>query len=291
MKKKTFKINAYIIFILICILFACNTFVFTNISNVLGHFSNNKGNFNENNLNIILSLSGSIIQTYGALFGGLTTLIVGLLAYFGVVETIKSSQADKIKELKNDLDNKSEWRKELFYVASKNNIELNDVFRILTSIRIVPDNKKNPYGKFVITSVETNQISNFYNENSNYKYNLIYKDLSKKVKNMDNTKDIFTIMSELIFVEMNLILDDVKVEGLHKCSEKDTIYLDFHYSEKVRIYAKYLLKDHWDYMELGERDLLKMKDFTYETLQVLYKLESMRLKGCTSYTEIYNLKK
>ena len=47
----------------------------------------------------------------------------------------------KIKELLNELDQKSEWRKELMNIAAKPVMNLEDVYRVLASLRFLPKNR------------------------------------------------------------------------------------------------------------------------------------------------------
>ncbi|MDS3904147.1 hypothetical protein RJB87_02615 [Staphylococcus hominis] len=61
------------------------------------------------------------------------------IAVFGVRETIKSNQELKNKELLNDLDQKSEWRKKLMNVASKIFLITDDMYRVLISLRFTPN--------------------------------------------------------------------------------------------------------------------------------------------------------
>ena len=51
------------------------------------------------------------------------------------------SEKLKNKELLNELDQKSEWRKELMNVASKPILQIEDVYRILASLRFLPKSK------------------------------------------------------------------------------------------------------------------------------------------------------
>lgn len=74
-------------------------------------------------------------------FVGLCTLYTGILAITGVCFTIFNSQKLKNKELLNELNQKSEWRKELMNIAAKPVIQLEDVYRILASLRFLPKSK------------------------------------------------------------------------------------------------------------------------------------------------------
>ena len=71
-------------------------------------------------------------------FVGLCTLFTGILAITGVCFTIFNSQRIKNKELLNDLDQKSEWRKELMNIASNTYMTTDDIYRVLASLRYTP---------------------------------------------------------------------------------------------------------------------------------------------------------
>lgn len=52
-------------------------------------------------------------------FTGTTTIFAAIIAVLGVILTIVVNNAHKRKELLDNLDSKSEWRKQLYDVASK----------------------------------------------------------------------------------------------------------------------------------------------------------------------------
>lgn len=80
-------------------------------------------------------------------FVGLCTLFTGILAITGVCFTIFNSQRLKNKELLNELDQKSEWRKELMNIAAKPVMQLEDVYRILASLRFLPKSENEIIGE------------------------------------------------------------------------------------------------------------------------------------------------
>lgn len=68
------------------------------------------------------------------IFKGGSTITAALMAAIGVILTIENNQNLKNKELLNELDQKSEWRKELMNIAAKPVMQLEDVYRILASL-------------------------------------------------------------------------------------------------------------------------------------------------------------
>ena len=77
----------------------------------------------------ILVLLAYKLCVLGDLITGICTVIAVIIAVFGVNKTIKSNQRLKNKELLNELDQKSEWRKELMNVASKSTLNINDIYK------------------------------------------------------------------------------------------------------------------------------------------------------------------
>ena len=172
-------------------------------------------------------------------FVGFCTLFTGLLAITGVCFTIFNSQRLKNKELLNDLDQKSEWRKELMNVASKTFLTTDDIYRVLASLRFVP----------------------------------------KVTSNNKKEKDDFDHMTREIYDELNRLLRvkygfkiKQKISSL-KGSQKDEklyIYLKYEDCEIVRLYTKYLLKHHW------EININKEKWEKKDQQKVIKKVRSMR---------------
>lgn len=160
----------------------------------------------------------------GDLYVGICTFATGVLAVLGVAYTISSNQKlknkelleeekRKNKELLNELDQKSEWRKELMNIAAKPVINLEDVHRVLASLRFLPkeqDEIKNS------DQLDFDKISTY-----------IYKNLIEKI---------------------NLLYDDNKIK-LDDTLKEDFLSYRFNIrnSEEIRQYVKFLLKHHWEY--------------------------------------------
>ena len=188
---------------------------------------------------IILADFALQLEVLGNYIEGLFALIAALIAVVGVSETIKSNQNLKNKELLNDLDQKSEWRKELMNVASKTFLTTDDIYRVLASLRFVP----------------------------------------KVTSNNKKEKDDFDHMTREIYDELNRLLRvkygfkiKQKISSL-KGSQKDEklyIYLKYEDCEIVRLYTKYLLKHHW------EININKEKWEKKDQQKVIKKVRSMR---------------
>ncbi|MCK6224444.1 hypothetical protein [Staphylococcus hominis] len=182
---------------------------------------------------ILLVIIGFHNSNDDDVFVGLCTLYTGILAITGVCFTIYFNQkikdkelyeAQKLKnqELLNELDQKSEWRKELMNIAAKPVIQLEDVYRILASLRFLPKSEDE--------IKESNQPK--FDEISNY----IYKHLNEMLN--DTLK---------------------KVETKNTLNEKGIkIQMSIKESEEIRLYTKFLLKHHWEYNK-GEEDKEKFK--------------------------------
>ena len=167
---------------------------------------------------MIIGLSDDYNKNNGYLFSGLCTLLGAILAILGVCFTIFNSQRLKNKELLNELDQKSEWRKELMNIAAKPVMNLEDVYRVLASLRFLPKNR--------IEIKNSNQED--FDEISNY----IYTKLNDKI---------------------NTFYIDNKI-NLDKSLERN--FYDYRFnirnSEEIRQYVKFLLKHHWEYNQSEE---------------------------------------
>lgn len=163
-------------------------------------------------------------------FVGLCTLFTGILAITGVCFTIFNSQRLKNQELLNELDQKSEWRKELMNIAAKPVMQLEDVYRILASLRFLPKSE--------------NEIEG-----------------NKKEKIKQSEQKDFDKISNFIYKQLNKILNKHHV-GL----DSNIVYskkflnrvLNIKDAEIIRLYTKFLLKHHWEYNK-GEKDKKKFK--------------------------------
>ncbi|MCJ1748916.1 hypothetical protein MT416_06305 [Mammaliicoccus sciuri] len=167
-------------------------------------------------------------------FTGIATIVAALIAVIGVSNTIKSSDENKRKELLDNLDSKSEWRKQLYNVASKTFIDTDDVYRVLASLRYFPheevDNKKSK-------------------RNSDDEY--VFKQATRAIY-----KDLYSII--------NTHMEEIdKIINNEKCEDVKAPILSFKESEKVRVYTKYLLKHHWEYYN-------DKKDFAPEKEEIVW---------------------
>lgn len=142
----------------------------------------------------------------------------------------------KNQELLNELDQKSEWRKELMNIAAKPVMNLEDAYRVIASLRFLPKNEK---------EVKESEQKEF-DEISNY----IYQELIKKISDFYATNNIN-------------ISDTLKKE--FSCYRFNILN-----SEEIRQYVKFLLKHHWEYnksekdkkdfIEIERKEFLKVKD-------------------------------
>ncbi|RIO48198.1 hypothetical protein BUZ55_10160 [Staphylococcus hominis] len=190
---------------------------------------------------VIFSFYIGFNENKNDVFVGLCTLFTGILAITGVCFTIYFNQkikdkelyeAQKLKnqELLNDLDQKSEWRKELMNIAAKPVMQLEDVFRILASLRFLPKSED---------EVKQSEQKDF-DEISNY----IYEKLIEKI-------------SDFYFNNKININKTIEKETLEK--EISCYSFNILDSEEIRQYVKFLLKHHWEYnqSEKDKEDFIK----------------------------------
>lgn len=159
------------------------------------------------------------------IFVGLCTLFTGILAITGVCFTIFNSQRLKNKELLNELDQKSEWRKELMNIAAKPVMQLEDVYRVLASLRFLPKCEKKIENKKNKENRDFDMISNYIYNHLNIILNTYYSGLNDKKK-------------------------------IDCCFEKKKLKVIE--SEEIRQYVKFLLKHHWEYNQ-GEKTKKEFK--------------------------------
>ncbi|MCJ1780369.1 hypothetical protein [Mammaliicoccus sciuri] len=149
-----------------------------------------------------------------AILTGNATIIAATIAVVGVSFTIWSSNKNKKKELLDNLDSKSEWRKQLYDVASKTFIDTDDVFRVLASLRYFPH----------------------------------YKDHNNTCDGeptfQEATRTIYKYLYSIIETHKNEIDEILNDE---ECIDIKVPILPFKETEIVRVYTKYLLKHHWEY--------------------------------------------
>lgn len=173
--------------------------------------------------------NNEVVQIF---FTGSCTIGAALIAVWGVSNTINSNQELKNQELLNDLDQKSEWRKELMNIAAKPVMELEDIFRILASLRFLPKDEK-------------------------------------EIKESDQPK--FDEISNYIYKHLNEMLNDTlkKVKTKNTLSDKGIkIKMSIKESEEIRLYTKFLLKHHWEYNQ-SEKD---RNDFKEKELTEFFKV-------------------
>lgn len=224
---------------------------------------------------ILLMIVGFKNNNNDDVFVGLCTLYTGILAITGVCFTIYFNQKNKDKELYeaqklknqellNELDQKSEWRKELMNIAAKPVMQLEDVYRILASLRFLPKNKVEIEGE------ESEQQEEQSTE--------------EQEEQSENQKE-FDVISNYIYKKLNTILNS----SLDNFSVDETLTdealkrpFSIRKSEEIRLYTKFLLKHHWEYNK-GEKDKKKFKKKEIsEFTNVLKEIERLNEKSIIS---------
>ncbi|PTK65952.1 hypothetical protein [Staphylococcus borealis] len=187
-------------------------------------------------------------------YTGSCTIGAALIAVWGVSNTINSNQELKNKELLNELDQKSEWRKELMNIASKTFLTTDDIYRVLASLRYLP---KRPI------EMEKETENKTFNTISNYIYFRL--------------KEILIDISEKIEFE----------KSGDSSKEKLTVYLNSKYTEEIRLYILFLLKHHWEYnkSKKDKQNFKKIEENEFEKV----KQRIRTLKTCDNLKEYYDI--
>ncbi|MCH4379947.1 hypothetical protein [Staphylococcus haemolyticus] len=192
---------------------------------------------------IIYLLRGDIIKgikylkresILNSVITGVCTIISAVIAIIGVHFTINNSRKLKNQELLNELDQKSEWRKELMNIAARPSISTKDVYRVLASLRFLPKTEIEIY---------------------NIKIEEKYKDKEKIEKFISKNKDKdFDVISNYIYNRLIEILNKRYIKNSSETDEKWTnTYLSIRESEEIRLYILFLLKHHWEYNQSEEK--------------------------------------
>ena len=173
----------------------------------------------------------------------------------------------------NELDQKSEWRKELMNIAAKPVMQLEDVYRILASLRFLPKSKDEIEGEesekkekqestneHQDEQESTNEHQEAQNEEqSNEEGKKVQKGTGNR-KNGSDQKE-FDVISNYIYKKLNMILNKILLGSITKKTYTKNflkIPLSIKNSEEIRLYTKFLLKHHWEYNQ-GEKDKKKFK--------------------------------
>ena len=228
--------------------------------------------------------SNKIDYISGDIYTGTSTFLTGILATIGICFTLYFNQkikdkelyeAQKLKnqELLNELDQKSEWRKELMNIAAKPVMQLEDVYRILASLRFLPKSKDEIEGEesekkekqestneHQDEQESTNEHQEAQNEEqSNEEGKKVQKGTGNR-KNGSDQKE-FDVISNYIYKKLNMILNKILLGSITKKTYTKNflkIPLSIKNSEEIRLYTKFLLKHHWEYNQ-GEKDKKKFK--------------------------------
>lgn len=223
-------------------------------------------------------------------FVGLCTLFTGILAITGVCFTIFNSQRLKNKELLNELDQKSEWRKELMNIAAKPVMQLEDVYRILASLRFLPKSENEIIGE---ESEQQKEQKSKLEQQEKQDGRQSNEEGKKGGKDKDNRKGgsdqkEFDVISNYIYKKLNTMLnsslDNFSVdETLTDEALKRTFTI--RKSEEIRLYTKFLLKHHWEYNK-GEKDKKEFKKNELDEFENV-KEEIKRLNKKSIISNIY----
>lgn len=169
---------------------------------------------------LICYLLGGVIPESAKIFGAFATLIVGILAYH-------YTTSNNHRQLIDSLDAKSGWRKSLFDLASKREIDPEDIQVLRTTLRF--DYKEKPENYFELMT----------------KLIILYCEGVEQVMSNSHSQYLNKLNVKVRFnIEFNIKPDD-------------KININTKFDPRIaRLFARYLLADHW------EKNLQDTKDRT-----------------------------
>lgn len=188
---------------------------------------------------------------------------------------------------KNRIDGASEWRKNIMDIASKNDIDINDVLRIRASLRFKPKEgveikqdfkKQHPDQTDIIEKIDAiNDRLNGLNSIFFVTWELSYLEelvsLISEVNNYSEKREAsirkeivnmeFHVMTTLIIRYCDYLVGKFNDSGELLVTDK----------QNIRIYSRYLLKHHWEfYINILEKDIKYvngMSKVAQETLELI----------------------
>lgn len=165
---------------------------------------------------------------------GLGAILAVGISLIALLNTIFSSK----KQLNDSLDSKSGWRKELFDVASKEDISIGDLYRIRSSLRIFRHNN-NPrtYSFNWMTNFMIIILDSFID----------YCEESKKNRCANEFLVDFEINTEKSGIFDVSVGRNKSIGKLFTKKELDDYVCPRYVQDITRIFSRYLLKNHWDY--------------------------------------------
>lgn len=188
----------------------------------------------------------------------IATLVAGVITLF-----------NSNKQIRDSLDSKSGWRKDIFNVASKTFITTDDVYLILAALRFLPHDKWS--SSFNLYPTDFKEMTSYMYDHltkivENPKYKLI--DLRDDDNNCQNEYS-FNIQRGSLKLTNMILKESVDIEPI-KLIHKD--------SEKVRLFAKYLLKHHWEDLGNGYIGRVKYRVLEEEKIMKRVYIEIEKLK-------------
>lgn len=139
-------------------------------------------------------------------------------------------------------DDKSEWRKKLLELAGKSPIEESDIHKLRASVRFEKNISDNPTPFQSITDNIIDYCEYLYN---NY------------VPNVSENNKSFTDNNETV-------------------KTKQILYLSKQQQEMIRVFARYLLSNHWEVLQLTQaekfryNEIKKFSNNHYTKIEIIY---------------------
>ncbi|MBO0427819.1 hypothetical protein JZO82_01470 [Vagococcus fluvialis] len=155
----------------------------------------------------------------------------GLDLFSGLIGAVIGGQLTSQIQKMDSLDSKSGWRQKLFDLASKEKIDIGDVYLLRTTLRYTK-NDKGCYEKYSFKYM-SNQITSFCEE-------IIKNNITndERLYSTKKTNSFQIKKSEDVFYKLHEYNEVVTIE--------ESELFNKHEKEIVRIYARYLLKNHWE---------------------------------------------
>lgn len=159
-------------------------------------------------------------------FGQVTNINIIFSGLIGGIVGFMGQQFVASRNLRDSLDSKSGWRKELYNVASKYEISLDDVCRVRGALRYVPKNR----------------------------IDLLSKNADMGRKDFDQMTSTMIIFCDNILKDYSSNEEETKNRELKSAKPKVISEID---AEILRAFTRYLLKHHWEYLNIRWFNFIK----------------------------------
>ncbi|MDU9351545.1 hypothetical protein [Staphylococcus warneri] len=174
------------------------------------------------------------------------SILISFLSF--ILSTFAFLYANKRHKLNmlDHLDDKSEWRKKLLELAGKHPIETSDIHKLRAFVRFDKNDKSNKNDKYHI--MDNEKLTPFQNITDAI---IGYREYLYDKKILNNTKN-----------------DETEIKP--ELSEK--------HAEMIRIFARYLLANHWEVLQLTQAEKYRYNEKKHYSNAHYTKIESLYFK-------------